>query len=326
MHPPYVRPASTRSHVVLEIASVLVANPRWPHYQARVSLRPQGGEEWGVSLFGSDSYEAIDLVARGEVQLALINPAGPLSLAFRGTGPFREPIPVRALAVIPSLDAFAFVVSERTGLRSLADLRDQRYPLRVSVRAQRDHANHFYTREVLGAYGFSLDDVVAWGGEVRYDPKLPAGFARGSTGEQTRLDLARAGVVDAIFDEAAETWVGSAIEAGMRVLPIEEPVMQRLEAMGFRRRTLTRDWIPQLPGDVLTLDYSGWPIYTRADVPDDFVREFCAALDASKDRIPWQGEGPLPLARMCQDTPEGPLDIPLHPAAERFWRERGYLT
>jgi TRAP-type uncharacterized transport system substrate-binding protein len=28
---------------------------------------------------------------------------------------------------------------------------------------------------------------------------------------------------------------------------------------------------------------------------------------------------------MCRDTIEGPLTIPLHPAAERFWRERGYL-
>ncbi len=36
--------------------------------------------------------------------------------------------------------------------------------------------------------------------------------------------------------------------------------------------------------------------------------------------------GPLALDRMCRNTPETPLDIPLHPAAERFWRDRGYLT
>ncbi len=41
-----------------------------------------------------------------------------------------------------------------------------------------------------------------------------------------------------------------------------------------------------------------------------------------EDRIPWEG---LPLERMCRHTLEGPLDIPLHPAAESFWRERGYL-
>jgi TRAP-type uncharacterized transport system substrate-binding protein len=33
----------------------------------------------------------------------------------------------------------------------------------------------------------------------------------------------------------------------------------------------------------------------------------------------------MPVERMVKDSPEGPLDIPLHPAAERFWKERGYL-
>jgi TRAP-type uncharacterized transport system substrate-binding protein len=28
---------------------------------------------------------------------------------------------------------------------------------------------------------------------------------------------------------------------------------------------------------------------------------------------------------MVRDTPEGHLEVPLHPAAERFWRDRGYL-
>ena len=31
------------------------------------------------------------------------------------------------------------------------------------------------------------------------------------------------------------------------------------------------------------------------------------------------------LMRMVRDTPEGHLEVPLHPAAERFWRQCGYL-
>jgi hypothetical protein len=34
-----------------------------------------------------------------------------------------------------------------------------------------------------------------------------------------------------------------------------------------------------------------------------------------------QQPGPLLLDRMCIDVP----DVPLHPAAQRFWRECGYL-
>ena len=101
--------------------------------------------------------------------------------------------------------------------------------------------------------------------------------------------------------------------------------MHRLETLGLHRGLIQRTNFPKLASDVPTLDFSGWPIYTRADTPDGIVTDFCRALEASKDRIPWAQDAPLPLAQMVRDTPEGRLEVPLHPAAERFWRERGYL-
>ncbi|HZT07270.1 MAG TPA: TAXI family TRAP transporter solute-binding subunit [Chloroflexota bacterium] len=324
--PRYARPVTTRSVLVFQIAEELARDNTWPYQQGRVVMRPQGGDAPGVSLFGSDSPEAIDLVARGEVQLAIVNPAAPLTLAYRGTGPFKEAIPVRTIAVIHSRDAFAFAVSEKSGITSLRDIKERKYPLRVTLRGQRDHANHFLERVVLGEYGITYEDIEAWGGQVRFDPGLPTGTSTsGADIAHSRIDLAREGAVDAIFDEAVGTWVGLALDAGMRILSLEEPMVQKLEAMGFRRSILAKSQWPKLPADALSLDFSGWPIYTHANVPDDVVRAFCAALEARKDRIPWQGEGPLPLDRMCKDSPEGPLDVPLHPAAEQFWRERGYL-
>jgi TRAP-type uncharacterized transport system substrate-binding protein len=322
----FVRPVVTRSRLVLEMAEYLADDNEWPYQQARIHMRPQGGDAKGVTLFGSDSHEAIDLVASGEVQLAIVNPAAPLALAVRGAGPFKEPIPLRAIAVIPSLDAFAFAVKEDTGITSLADIKARKYPLKVTLRGQRDHANHFLEREVLRAYGFSYEDITAWGGEVRFDPGLPNGVSTsGADIKFTRLDMVRTGTVDAMFDEAVGTWVNHALDAGFRILPLGEEVVQKLEAMGFRRSVLKKSTYPKLPEDTLSLDFSGWPIYTHAEVPDETVRWFCEALEARKDRMPWQGEGPMPIERMVKDSPEGPLDIPLHPAAERYWKERGYL-
>jgi len=37
--------------------------------------------------------------------------------------------------------------------------------------------------------------------------------------------------------------------------------------------------------------------------------------EASKERIPWAEDAPLPLAQRVRDTPE----VPLHPAAKKFW-------
>jgi len=306
-----------RSHLVVEVASELVDRPEWPYRQARINLREQGGDDWPVCLFGSDSPAAIDQVARGEVQVAIINPAGPLALALRGKGPFKSPIPLRAITVIPSPDQLAFAVTQRTGLKSLQDIRDRRFPLRVSLRGQMDHSLHLVVKEVLSAAGFSLDDVVSWGGQIRYDAGLP--------NSPTRLGAVQRGEVDMLIDEAVRSWVDAALESEMRVLPLDEQLLERLEELGFRRAVISKARYAKLKEDVLTLDFSGFPVYTHVNVPDAIVTSICSALEARKEKIPWQEEGPLPLDRMCRDTPEGPLNIPLHPAAERFWRERGYL-
>lgn len=311
------RPATTRSQIILEVVSELVEPRDYPFPQARVQIRRQGPGDWAYTLFGSDSPDVIFQVARREVDIAAINPAGPLTLAYRGTGPFHEPIPVRAITVIPSLDWLGFAVTEATGLTSLADVKARRYPLRVSVRAQADHSVHLYTDEVLKAYGFCLNDVVQWGGQISYDPGMPF--------EPDRIGKVRSGEIEAIFDEAITRFIPLAMDLGMRFLPLEEPVLKQLAEMGFRRSVIPKERFPELPAEIPTLDFSGWPVYTHAEVAEEFIYEFCRALDARKAHIAWQEPGPLPLATMCRDTEAGPLEIPLHPGAERYWREAGYL-
>ena len=306
-----------RSRLVLEVAAEMIEQEGWPNRQARVSLRPQGAEEWAVNMIASDGPAALDMVARGEMQLAISNPAMYLALALRGTGPYKKAIPLRAITVIPSPDQLAFAVTEKTGLKSLHEIRERRVPLRVSVRGQRDHALHPITHEVLKAMGFSLDDIVSWGGQVRYDDGLPS--------KDNRFGAMQRGEVDMIIDEAVRGWANSALDAGMRILPLEESVLAKMEALGLRRGIMPMARYPKLGKDLPTLDFSGFAVYTHADVPDSVITSICAALEARKERIGWQEPGPLPVENGCRDTADGPLVIPLHPAAEKFWRGQGYL-
>jgi TRAP-type uncharacterized transport system substrate-binding protein len=306
-----------RSRLVLEVAAGMIEQEGWPNRQARVSLRPQGAEEWAVNMIASDGPAALDMVARGEMQLAISNPAMYLALAARGTGPYKTAIPLRAITVIPSPDQLAFAVTEKTGLQSLHEIRERRMPLRVSVRGQRDHALHPITHEVLKAAGFSLDDIVSWGGQVRYDDGLPS--------RDNRFGAMQRGEVDMIIDEAVRGWANAALDAGMRILPLDDSVLAKMEALGLRRGVMPVARYPKLGNDLPTLDFSGFAVYTHADVPDAVITSICAALEARKERIGWQEPGPLPVESGCRDTDDGPLVIPLHPAAERFWRGRGYL-
>ena len=235
-------PHTTRSRLMLEVASALVNKRDWPYLQAKVSLRMQGGQDWPVTLFASDSPAAIWEVASGKVQFAIINPSMILKLAALGSSPFTEPLPLRAIAVLPSSDQMVFAVTERTGLKSFTDIREKRFPLKVSLRGQPDHSLHVITNHVLSAAGCSLDDIVSWGGEVRYDAGMPYGA--------NRIGAVQRGEIDAIFDEGASTWGNMAVELGMTFLALDEDLLQRLEKVGLRRGLIARANYPKLASDV----------------------------------------------------------------------------
>jgi TRAP-type uncharacterized transport system substrate-binding protein len=310
-------PHTTRSRLMLEVASQLVSQKDFPYLQARVSLREQGADEWPVTLFASDSPATIHEVAAGKVQFAMINPSMILRLAALGSAPFKEPLPLRAIAVLPASDQMGFAVKQNAGLKAFSDIGARKFPLRVSLRGQRDHSLHVISNHVFEAAGFSLDDIRSWGGEVRYDGGMPYGA--------NRIGAVERGEIDAIFDEGVSSWGNMALESGMVFLPLDEMILRRLEEVGLRRGLIEQKKFPRLSADVPTLDFGGWPIYTRENTSDNLVIDFCRALEASKDRVPWAKDAPLPLAQMVRDTHEGHLEVPLHPAAERFWRERGYL-
>jgi hypothetical protein len=66
-HGKFVVPATTRSRLMLEVASELVGGKDWVQRQATISLRPQGQGNWQLTFFASDDPGVIDDVVSGKV-------------------------------------------------------------------------------------------------------------------------------------------------------------------------------------------------------------------------------------------------------------------
>ena len=316
---PVRTPAIERSRLMLETVSELVGANEWRDKQVMIYMRPQGDEKWRTKFYASDGPDSIDMVASGEADIAICNPGGVLGMALKGKGPYKKPLPLRSIMVMPQFDQLGFAVHPKTGLKTLGDLKRLKYPLRVSLRGQPDHSVHFITNHVLSAFGMTLDDIKSWGGKVVYTEGMPNG--------PDRLGAVERGELDAVWDEALPRFAAEAIKLGMKFLPVDEPQLKALEADGLMRAAITDQEYPGLGPDVWTVDFSGWPVFCLASASDEMIYKFCAAMDARRARIPWEdGNGqPLPLEKLCKDSKEGPLYLPLHPAAERYWRERGYL-
>jgi TRAP-type uncharacterized transport system substrate-binding protein len=319
---PAINPNVTRSRLVLEIASEMCGGgaeersvPEW--FQPKVVLRSTSGGK-PLTLFAVSSAEGIYAVAKGEADLAIINPACVLSVAVKGKGMFKEKLPLRAVTVIPSWDQFVFAVRPDTGIERLEDIAAKKPKLKIMMRGALDHTLHHMFDDVAAAAGFSREDIAAWGGEVLKKGTVPwphsAAFKALISGE-----------VDALFDEAAHSWVPQALDAGMRIISLNETTVKKLEDMGYSRAILPKSAYPKLPADVLTIDFSGWTVFVRADADDKVVEQICAGLAARNMNIPWEEPGDLPVDRMAKEAIDTPQCVPLHPAAERYWKSRGWL-
>ncbi|WP_426247424.1 hypothetical protein [Nocardioides sp. LHG3406-4] len=313
-------PPAIRSLLMLEAAASMVRGRKRPSFgtQVEISIRPQGDNRWHARFLASDTPEGIDAVVEREADLAIINPSALLTLAYRGSGAFRRPAPVRAVTVLPQFDFLMFAVPADSGLQFVEELAEGRHPLKISVRGREpNHSVHAVMSDVLAAAGCPLADLESAGSQIFHD----AGMASGPN----RLGAVATGERTAIFDEAWPIWGTKALEQGMTFLSLREDTLDRLRAMGYRTMTITPEVAPGLGRDVEVVDFSGWPVFCHAEADDDFIERFCAALDEQRDVIPWDGPGPLPLERMCGTHPDAPLDVPLHPAARRYWEAKGYL-
>lgn len=317
--PSWPRPPTIRSRMMLEMTAAMCASPDDRYREAEIRLRFRGGGKRPLSLSASSTVDNLTRLVEREIDFSYINPSSALTVAYRGKGAyFTTPQPVRAITVLPSFDQCLIAVNESLGLTHIEDIARAKVPLRLLVRASATHWLHCMLEDIFRAAGFSGADLLSWGGEIRKEGHIPE-----PGGE--KFQAAAEGRIDGMFDEGAAHWADAAARSGLRVLKMREETAARLEDIGYRRAWLRPADYPALPEDVLTLDFSGWPLFAHADTDDDAVTAACAGLEARKDTIPWEGNGPLPLAMMCRGGEGAPLDVPLHPAAERFWTGCGYL-
>ncbi len=287
----------------------------------RISLA-SGKDPKHISLsFATGGVREIVALAEGKFSLLWINPSAMLTMACRGTGPFRKRLPLKTIGVFPSYDVVGFAVHRSTGITSLAQIKKERIPLRLSTgptteKLLRENATMLTVTAVLRVLGFTLADVRKWGGKLQ---PLPA------PSHAARRESIESGAVNAIFDEGIKSWGRTAIDNGFRFLPVEGALLKRMAALGYRPAVMSPSRFPGLSEEIQTLDFSGWPMAVRADMPEETAYALCEAVEKSKDVIPTDNFKPLAIAQLCANDEEAPYDVPLHPGAERFYRERGYL-
>lgn len=264
-------------------------------------------------------------VHNGQADVGICTPAGMLEAAtdgreiFRTTGPLPD---LRCLAVLPQRDRMMFAVKRSLGIHSFAEIREKMPPLRIAVSAD-DGTNFigYVAARILEAHGLDEKTVQSWGGS----------WVKACRPEQV-LALVETGQADAVIQEAIMTpWWRNLIERRTLVpIRVEEgPMAQLSTRVGFRASVVQAHFWDAIDQDVLCVDFSDFLVLVRADMPDDVARLLTWCLVTTRETLEAQYKH-IPPERSPLSYPLDPVkmaqsSLPLHPAAERFYREEGYL-
>jgi hypothetical protein len=259
-----------------------------------------------VAVRSRGSVANITELRAGRAQLALVQ-SDTQAAAYRGSGEFEtkgaQP-ELRSLFALYS-EHLAVLVRADSGIRQLGDLKGKRINI-----GRPESGQHALVEQVLRAVGLGPQDFVL------YRERGPAQLKRLCTGE---LDAA-AFVGGSPNGHVTEV----ALACDVRLLPIAGPKIRQLLE---RHPELSRGLIPGAryrgnPQDVPTVSVTATLVTTTAEPEDEvyaFVRTIFDNFQVLAELHPVLNE--LEPREMVLSHGVAPL----HPGAERFFRERGLI-
>jgi TRAP-type uncharacterized transport system substrate-binding protein len=248
---------------------------------------------------------------------------------YTGKGLFAADKPdtwLRTIAWLPQEDRMLFAMAPWTNITSFEQLVSEKPALHMAGGS---------APQVLKEYGFSYDDIKAWGGSV-------SGMEHTAAEAQARSN---AGTLDALFGDGSaydfSAWVWVAAH-GYRFLDISEEVMRSMEAKGLRRNVTPAGFLMGIDHTLTALDDSHIVVTVRDSLDDEVAYNLAKAIDENKQdielssiQINYSTDAKLPVTQLSYWTSvTSPIDrqwdetivgAPLHPGAKRYYQEKGVL-
>jgi uncharacterized protein len=246
----------------------------------------------------------------------------PLALSFTVTNRWafegREAYDARLenlRALVGGLDTYYLnvIAARKLNVTSLKDVKDRKIPVKFTTQPV-GSLGEFAARQLLKEYGITYADIKAWGGSVanvNYNIIVDA-FKDG------RADLLIA-VVTPKHPSVTELTTFSDV----KFLELEPDRVQALRGFGYKPETMPADTFKSQSAPVKTV---GFPtvLITNTSLAEPIAYTITKTIIEGKDALV---RGHAGLAEFDPKTAWKPeeVGIPLHPGAERAFRDKGWM-
>ena len=207
-----------------------------------------------------------------------------------------------------------FSVPQDTGIKSIEEIVEKKYPLRVGVLPP-GSSDEYVFKKILMYYNVTYNTIRHWGGGVYL------------VGYSDQVSLLKDRHINAIFQNIAlpsPSIMEAKIYRPIRVLSLSEKLLDYLvKNYSFDKSIIEPG---AYGGGVIEETINTTAMYQTLmayeDIPDDAIYKITKALCENVDtvRAVHKGCRIFDPKKACKD-----LGGPLHPGAERYYKEKGYI-
>ncbi len=240
-----------------------------------------------------------------------ITEASMFAWAYRGEQIYAEdgPYPhLRLLARIEDPTYLLVAVKPELGITSLAEIRERKLPVRIITDFQPS------AMPVLEYYGLDRESLESWGGELAGPKDMTS---------ETPFDVVVSSLASPANNPESAFWTTLTVAHDLQFLDLPDDLLDHMvETADMRRVTARWGLLRGVDRSIPTVGRSGEVIFARDDMPDDVAYAVAKAVDENRGELLWFAR-PYSLDPRTVGTSGG---VPLHPGAERYYREMGYMN
>jgi uncharacterized protein len=236
-----------------------------------------------------------------------------LFAAYHGLPPNKEKM--QDLRAIFSLNVASLLhpfVLASAPVSSLEEIAARKYPLKVDT-GERGTGGALPAQRAMAAHGISYENIKSWGGSVTHSAY------REAAGRMVDGHI-EAFINDDIIN--SPTYVELVLSRDMRIMPLSPAAIDKLASeFGYGKAVIPANTYKGQTRDIPTISQTH-ALFAHKNVPDDLVY--------AMTKLAFENKSTLVAAHpifSSMDPVKGSqgLPIPLHPGAERYYREIGAI-
>ena len=238
----------------------------------------------------------------GVTSSAMLSSAYNATLA--GKGPYRN---LRLIAKIEDPFYFLIAVKKESGIKNFNHIKELHLPVKIM-------GSDGNMMAILKYYGITADDIKAWGG------KLGVSVEEAVKGD---FDIVSGFLASPSLNPESSYWTTLSQKFDLYFLELPEDLLKQIAQQNVDAEFVEvhQKLLRGVNRTIKTLGRSGEAIFARDDIPVQAAYDLAKAIDQNHGALKWF----IRVYTYDQKTVWQNFGVPLHPGAEKYYKEIGYM-